>query len=292
MAENNSVIKTIIVNNEEKPTAAFCNLSSEDKAELKTAAEAILPLYNEAIQEKKIVFVEVTDPDKKVTTMTLREYLDQAVNAYTAIARKEAFDRILATENPMLTACREQVFASIRIKDATEGENKIPVSTIEECNKDIDLLALNKASKNGGIGADPKWIDECERLNYLMAIKVGQSVGDKKWDAANLKNIEDSFRMSDIAKSLRFVPGKADPLSNTQMLKTLQTVVTHMLGDGFKVTSHDIGWISNAYARKDRKVNTIQLPNHKTFVAIVRDICHNASTGDGYAAVSRCIKTK
>ena len=212
--------------------------------------------------------------------------VDQLCGRYTNIQRGICFDACIATGNPMIEACKVLTFESIRVKESKDSETKLTKREVQNVDKDIDLLALHKYVKDG-IGADKDWVYKLQKLNYLLAGKVGQAIGDPKWSGENLKAVSDSFVMHDIARA--FDMGK-NPTSNTQMLKTLTTIVQAMIGEEYKPTSHDVAWLCEAYSRKDRKAKTVQLPNHKTFALLLRDVCNNAITRTGYTADSKACK--
>lgn len=219
------------------------------------------------------------------------EHADKLCSRYNRLKRDECFNACLATADPMVTACTVMVYQGIKLKENkgnSEGEGVKRV--VIELDRDIDLLKLHEhaKSKTGtGIGHDKQWLHKVQKLNYLLAIKVGQAIGDKKWAPENIEKISASFTMSDIAKS--FNMGK-NPVSNTQMLKTLTTIVQSMIGEGYKPKSHDVNWLSEAYSRKDRRARAVQLPNHKTFALMLRDVCNNCITDAGYEANSRACK--
>lgn len=245
--------------------------------EIKATVEELVRQQNELLADEKISEAHA-----------MNETVDQLVNRYTNLARSECFKELLASENPMHAAVLKLTYQSIRVKETEDKETGVITRTVIDVDKDIDLLALNKQSKDG-IGADKGWFHKIQKLNYLLAVAVGQSIGDPKWDTQNLPKISDSFVMTDIARGLSF--GKT-PTSNTQILKTLTNIVQAMIGEEFKPTSHDVAFLRECYSRKDRTAKTVQLPNHKSFCLMMRDVCNNCMTKSGYAANSKAVKTK
>ena len=85
--------------------------------------------------------------------------------------------------------------------------------------------------------------------------------------------------MSEIAKQIDM--GKT-PTSKTNILKTLQTIITAMLGDEVKATSHDVNYLMSVYSRKNRKALTVTCANHKYFRGYLAEICNHIVTGNPY----------
>lgn len=229
-------------------------------AELRSDTEALVKDYNEAIQNGK--FEDATKAD---TAMT------EKVNEYTATVQKMCFEDCKSTENPMLTAVTTLSFVTIAVKDEQKGDDKVPVRTIVDKEKQIDLLKLDKYC--GGIGADKNWANIAQKMNFLLTAQKATDLG------LDPKAVNDSYAMSEIARE--FDMGK-NPTSKTNMLRTLQTVVTAMLGEGYKATSHDVNFLLSVYSRKNRKALTVSCANHKNFRGYIAEICHRIVTGKAY----------
>ena len=93
------------------------------------------------------------------------------------------------------------------------------------------------------------------------------------------QKVNDSYAMSEIAR--QFEMGK-NPTSKTNMLRTLQMVVTAMLGEGYKATSHDVNFLLSVYSRKNRKALVVSCANHRNFRAYIAEVCHRIVTGKEY----------
>lgn len=234
------------------------------KAELRTKAEEQVKVYNDAIQNGK--FEEALKADEEIT---------KAVNEYTSIVREECFDECKSAENPMLEAVTRLTFTTIGTKDNKKGEEKIPVREVIDKDRAIDLLKLHKAV-DGGIGVEKNWAHKAEKLNFLLTAQKAVDLGIK---SEKLKEIHDSYAMSEIAKQIDM--GKT-PTSKTNLLKTLQTVITAMLGEEVKATSHDVNYLMSIYSRKNRKALTVTCANHKYFRGYLAEICHHIVTGNPY----------
>lgn len=236
---------------------------------LRKKAESLAKDYNDAYQTGDF------NRAKKID-----EEIQQAVNEYTNIARTECFNALLAQEDPMLAAVRMLTFTTIRTKDTKSGEAKIPVRTIEDTDKYINLLKLHQTAEKG-IGNDSKWSDMIEKLNFLMTAQKAVDLG------IDPKKINDSYAMSEIARSIDM--GKT-PTSKTNILKTVQSIVTAMIGEEYKATSHDVNFLFSVYSRKNRKALTVTCANHKYMRQYMAEICHRIVTNGSYELDYKQIK--
>lgn len=73
-----------------------------------------------------------------------------------------------------------------------------------------------------------------------------------------------------------------NPTSKTNLLKTLQTVITAMLGEQYKATSHDVNFLMSVYSKKNRKALTVTCANHRYFRNYLAEVCHRIVTGKTY----------
>lgn len=229
-------------------------------ATLRSEAEALVKEYNEAIQTGK--FEEASKVDAKLT---------EKVNEYTATVRDMCFEDCKNTANPMLTAVTTLSYVTIGTKDEQKGDDKVPVRSIVDKERPIDLFKLDKYC--GGIGADKNWLHIAQKMNLLLTAQKATDLG------LDPKAVHDSYAMSEIARE--FDMGK-NPTSKTNLLRTLQTVITAMLGEGYKATSHDVNFLLSVYSKKNRKALTVTCVNHRYFRNYMAEICHRIVTGKAY----------
>lgn len=229
-------------------------------ATLRADAEEKAKAYNDAFQEGKLT--DATRIDEDIATL---------VGDYSHLARTLCFNDCAATGDPLKAAIVQLRYETIASKDVKTEDGAIPVRTIETIERPIDLLKLN--AHCGKTGADPMWPHIAQKMNFLLTVKTCDDLG------VDPKAISDSYEMSAIARAIDM--GKT-PTSKTNMLKTLQTVVTAMLGDGYKATSHDVNYLLKVYAKKSRKALHVVCANKKSFVAILADVCHHIVTGNSY----------
>ena len=230
-------------------------------AELRTQAEELTLKYNAAMLEAK--FDECIKLDDET---------QKAVNEYTAIVRGMCFDDCKASADPMLTAVTALTYMTIAVKDEKVGEAKIPVRSVIDKERPIDLLKLHKHC--GSIGADKNWAHIAQKMNFLLTAQKCVDLG------IDPKAVNDSYAMSEIARD--FDMGK-NPASKTNLLKTLQIVVTAMLGEGYKAKSHDVNFLLSVYSKKNRAALTVSCANHSHFRNYLAEVCHRIVTEKSYA---------
>ena len=237
---------------------------------LRTEVEGLVSSYNEAYQAGK--FEEA---------MKLSKAIEEKVNEYTSVVRDDCFEACKNSKDPMLTAVTLLSFVTIGVKDEQKGDDAIPVRIVVDKERHIDLFKLYKYCGEKGIGADPKWLYMAEQLNMLLTAQKAQDLG------LDPKKVNDSFAMSNIAREIDL--GKS-PTSKTNILKTLQSIITAMLGEGYKAASHDVNFLMSAYSKKNRKALTITTANHKTLRGLLAEICHRIVTGKTYAVDYKAVK--
>ena len=236
---------------------------------IRADAEAKCKEYNELYQNGK--FEEAGKVD---------EALKKLINEYTGIVRDMCFEDCKNTENPMLTAVKTLSYTTIFAKDEEVGESKTPVRSIEERAKTIDLLRFKKFC-GGHLGHDQNWDHAIQKMNFTLTAQKCKDLG------IDPKRVNDSYSMSEIAK--QYDLGK-NPASNTNLLKTLQIIVTAMLGEGYKATSHDVNYLTSIYSKKTRKALTVTCANHRYLTAYICEICHRIVTGASYEVLFKAKK--
>lgn len=230
----------------------------------RTSAEDYVRKYNEAMQTGN--FEEA---------VKMEAALDEAIGEYTHYAKTLAFEECAAAEDPMLHAITVLSFQTIKVKDEKAGDEKvkIPVRTLIDVDKPIDLYQLHKYIPDG-IGKDKKWPYMVEAFNCKLTARVAQAIG------VPVKEITDSYAMSDISREIDL--GK-NPTSNTNLLKTLQGIINAMIGEEYKVTSHDVAFLLEAYSKKSRKALTLTVSNHKSLRNLMAEISHRVVCDQRYA---------
>lgn len=229
-------------------------------AEIRASVEELVKNFNDAVQNGR--FEESTKADKAMA---------EKINEYTATVRDMCFAECKATDDPMLAAIKTLSYVTIGVKDEQKGDDKVPVRIIVDKERQIDLLKLDKFC--GGIGADKDWMHVAQKMNFLLTAQKAKGPG------LDPTAVNDSYSMSEIAR--QFDMGK-NPTSKTNLLKTLQKVVTAMVGDGYKATSHDVNFLLSVYSRKSRRALTVSCANHRNFRGYIMEICHRIVTNASY----------
>lgn len=196
--------------------------------------------------------------------------LDEVIGYYAGISKNNFYNEAVASGDPMRYACVEFFYPVIRVKETKEKDTNTIVREIAPAYRPVDLRDLH--TKKGGIGADTNWIYDAEKLNFYLTIRAAERVGAK----VN----SDAFRMSEVSKAREL--GK-NPVSNTNLLRTLQTIITEMIGGDYKATSHDVNYLVDVYANDSKKSKTaITLANHRTLAGYLKKVCRHIITGESY----------
>ncbi len=235
-----------------------------NKEVIRKKAEALCIHYNSAISEENYRLAREIEVE-----------IDNAVKGYNERSRLDTFEEIRTTEDPMLEAVKRRTYPTIRAKDVRHDD--ITVREIEDTTKPIDLLKLHN-SKTGGIGKDKTWRYKVEKFNLLLTLHRAVELGITT--KREIEDISNSYAMSDMAKKLEM--GKT-PTSKTQILKALEEVITSMIGEEYKPTSHDVNYLLSIYARKSRKELTVAVANHRYLRNYIAEICHRIVLDKNYA---------
>ena len=245
--------------------------SAAKLAQLRIETEDLIRQYNDAMQEKRFDDAVKLDND-----------MSEKIGEYTSTVRILCFEKCKNTDDPMLTAVKFLTYETIGVKDTTVGdEAKIPVRELIKRERPIDLLKLDKYC--GGIGHDKTWNHMVMKMNFLLTVQKCIDLG------VDPKKVYEDYAMSETAR--QFDMGK-NPTSKTNLLKTLQKVITAMLGDGYKATSHDVNFLLSIYSKKSRKALTITTANHRYMRNYLAEICHRIATGATYGVEYKKAKDK
>jgi hypothetical protein len=228
-------------------------------AALRTDLDALVVKYNE---EEKVAERDKLDEDIKAL-----------VNEYTAHCRAICFEECLEAPDPMIEAVTRLTYETIAVKDETdEGNTGVKTRVVVKADKAIDLMKLHQKSPNG-IGHDKNWAHVAQKMNYLMTVQVCKDLN------VDVKELATNYEMSEIAKSIEM---GNNPTSNTNLLKTLQQVITAMLGEDYKALTWDVNYLKRIYSKKGKKALSVSVANHANFRKYIAEICHRIVTGGVY----------
>lgn len=237
---------------------------TKELAELRANAEKNALAYNAAMTDGNLAEAN-----------RIEKLIDADIEQHATISEMLAFDTCINSDDPMKTAVTLLQYETISRKDTKEQDATVATRAIETKVKYIDLKKLHKKTKDG-IGHDKNWLYMVEQMNMRMTAQRALDLGYK---AEQLKEINDSYAMSDLARGIDL--GK-NPCSNTQLLKTLQTIVTAMLGGEYKATSHDVVFLKSIYAKKGREALAVSCANHTNFRRYIAEVCHRIVLGGEY----------
>lgn len=266
------IIKTI----DNAATKDVFDLRISDKAELRVMAEKLAAMLTDANLDKTVnPVVEITDENGKTAEKLIRDAMEFIVGKYTNISRDECFKALKETDDPMLEAVKQLTYPSIKIVDVQgkKDGSELAKTIIDDTEKPIDLFKLHKYVGGDGIGANKQWPYMVEKFNMLMTAQKAVDLG------INPKKINNSYAMSEISDGIDL--GKT-PTSKTNILKTLQSIITAMIGEEYKATSHDVNYLLSIYSRKSRKALTVSCANHRYMRQYLMEICHRIALGKVY----------
>lgn len=198
--------------------------------------------------------------------------VSEFVKEYAAVAQKNQFEVFHASNNPMLEAVKQLTYPVLTVKNSVDEKTSVPIKVIDTKDAYIDLLKLQKYIGEN-IGKEENWEYMIENFNFRMTLGVAKDLG------IDTKKINDSYAMNKLAKEME--DGKA-VVSNTKKLAVLQEIITAMLGDGYKVNSHDVAYLNNIYCKKGKKALTVVCSNHRYMRQYIAEIAHRVVCGEKY----------
>ena len=220
--------------------------------------------------------------------------IEEAVDNYNNSMWVLAVADIKAAGEPvdrMKKAVETFSYPVVKAREKNIGEKEAPVMILELVggSKKINLASLHKTIK-GGIGNDAKWLGMVQKFNMLMTARVATDI--KSSSPAEARKI------ASIIKETFDIPAEAKGLdvelsvSGNKMIKAVQTVVDSMLGEGYKVTSHDVRFIEWRYGKKSRNKNTVKCSSNSEIAECFMNVCNKLYTGSTYEAEYKIAKQK
>ena len=213
--------------------------------------------------------------------VTIEKDLDDVLAEYAKISKAACYKAAKESGDPMKFAILKFYFPIIRVKETKDKDTGAILRSIIEADKPIDLGDLH--NKLGGIGVNPHWIYVAEQFNFHLSKRAA--------DRMNVKINTDAFYMNELAKQIDL--GK-NPCSNTQLLKTLNSVVQAMIGEEYHALSHDVNYLVDCYVNDNKKSKTsVTAANHKTLRNYLKKVCYRILTdGQGYDVEQKEVKEK
>ena len=197
--------------------------------------------------------------------------IEKAEKDYAEAAECEVFSICKAQEHPLLKAAELHSFRVLKHKAKREDQILTGYEKTDR-EKPIDLVRLAKKCD-----LPTQWANAVEGLNQTLTLRVAQEMGAT---AAELKAISKSYFMS---KATEAIESGKTPTSNTQLVKTLQTICDKILGENtIRVNGHDIAYIIAAHTKKGRGRISINTAKHDFMHRLVLDVLHRCVTGAVY----------
>lgn len=251
----------------------------------KTASEAelreLVSSYNVAVSEGNLDDARILAPK-----------LSEAANKHSYDCRQEFIYDCLCADDPMMEAVKRVYFLSLAVKDNREGMpkgSKDPLcpKTIVDREIRIDLYDLYDEVS---IGKDPRWVAMCEKLGYLLAMRVTSEISDSKTRRKRMQELTGFYHLSEAAAALDM---GATPTSNTQLLKQLQMIVDATIGEKFKAKSHDVNYLYHCFSGFDNKVSgNVKVSKPQRIRHIILDVLHVIAEGGVYTVSGYKAKKK
>lgn len=226
-----------------------------------------------------------TDPNHDPSWGKIVTDCTKLVDDYKWHAETAAMMVCRATEDPMLEAVKTLEYSTIVVKNKSEdvGGGKVLHLETDFASKQIDLLKLNKFCE--GIGKDSKWILYIEKLGLKLTLKAAKSIGITPEDIAI---IDGSYNMTSLAREVKLARADEsgstpDPVSKNQMVKTLNLIISAMIGEEYKCDTRDVAFLEGCFTKKGRKALTLKASNNKELTGLIHQICHRVALGKAYS---------
>lgn len=201
--------------------------------------------------------------------------IEQAVNEYTYFTRHECLQELLKADDPMVAAVKRLTFSTVKTKSTYDSYSGKSTYELVERKVIINLRWLHEVSKYG-IGHDKKWFSMVGKLCILLSAQKSIYLG------INPLQKNDSQIMQRIVNDIE---AGGTPTSKTKILHELQNVVSAMIGEEYKVTSHDVCYLLCMYAYNGRNGSGSSYEEQDNVCRYLTEICHHLIEGVPYKNV-------
>ncbi len=210
--------------------------------------------------------------------------LKSAEGKYNEQSMMECFDACKHTDNYVLEAVKVHDYEVVGHKPVRDDNGNILFAELVKKNKAIDLAKLHTHVTNGSTAL---WQYKTEKMGCLLCKRLATELG---LSSAEIAKIDRMYYMSDFARKEEL---GVNPVSNTQMVRLLQTVVDSILfmemeGDNkgrnaLRVNNHDVAYLLNCYAKRDnKKILTVSVAKVSYINSLILDVLHRLVTGKSY----------
>lgn len=259
----------------------------KSKTELKQEADNLIAEVNKMVLEDG----SAGDIAKKL------EAVSNTLGDYATVVKHEAYCALRDADNTMEATIRQMTYDVLVVHEDKSGERA--QYELETRAKYVDLLDLQKFCEKN-IGHDRNWFLMVDKFAMQMAMRIATEIG------ADPKFVERRYKIDPKALGINLSDEtKADPTSNTQLLKTLQKVMDSMLylpkttGKGkakaevnaYKATSHDVAWfILTLTKASNKKAHSLSYANIKTIRQMLMRMMNKIVTSSTYGLDFKALK--
>ncbi len=224
-------------------------------------ANATLETLKEALRTR--------DLDAYATT---KKILNEQVQSLNKALCNVAFAEFMAAENPYVAAIDRFSIDAYRIKEETSKEDGAILSVkLDKRQSRINLA--NFTSFAGTLSKD--WINKAAQLLSLLQLRETEVFALKPEDLA-----KKSYFFISAAK--RKMEGET-PDSNTQIVRTLQSIIDELIGPTYRCTNHDIAFIQECAFQFDAKAKAgLKSMNEKAFQTVMLSVAYRCLKGETY----------
>ena len=229
--------------------------------------------------------------DENTTMKMLNEQLeaiDNAVKEHNAQSQMDALQKCAKAKDPMLEAVITLQYPRIAVKIPKSKDGETPAMEIVDRVGDIDTLRLHKRIKGNGIGKEANWWNAIEKLNFLLTARTAAELG------IDPKKINGSFAMDKISAEMKLCDNpRKNPVSDENLLGTLQSIINKMIGEEYVATPEDVKFLIKSHSKKDnRNKLKVSCQNNSHFRQTIVDICHRIVTNGEYDVDYKKVKDK
>lgn len=273
----------------------------EKQAEIfRDAKLAAEKTFDEAVKN----YLSVANAPESPTVEQLRivtEAINNATEEYSDNARKEFYALCFQAEKPLALAVKILTYQTIKLKTKTDDTTHKVHAQKVYVETPVRMKGFFKYGKDNGVqtGATDDWYYAIEKLNCLMTMYGVDYLRTKQVDEKgnhipiDWREINDSFNMNEIAHKIELSKdpeAKNDepyPLTNSQIQKNLQEVITKMLGESTDevrttVTPGDRFRLQVSFAKPTKKALEMQAADNRAMAELIADICHRIMNNAEY----------
>lgn len=217
-------------------------------------------------------------------TKGLKDATKGVLDAFNQEKTKAVYAEWAAGENPIETAIRALYIPGLKkVKVAPDKKTGIYHATISDANVKISLIDMQMQC-GAYLFHDARWCDYAQKLAYLTANAVDESLGHCK-DFQYI--IDRSAQLFDFAVN-------ADPKSNKSMVKAIQFVVNAILYipvqdkngvevNALKATNKEWAYIRESITRQGKNAGEVEIGSYAKMVELITDAMYIILTEGKYA---------